>query len=163
MIMQGAITTTRIPSRDYYSKTVSASRPSGRYKKVAVTKAETKGMRRFKLSLLVLFFALLIMALLYSNAQLTEQVGEIEKLGEELLLLESEYAYQSFDMERRTSLNEVEEYAIRELGLIKNDNSRIEYIHLNSENELRVSEEPMAEWQQAISQNFMSILEYLRP
>ncbi len=163
--MQNVMTSTSAIDRQYYRQDYTdqgaktrASVP-GRYKKVAVTKAHSRGLERFKLSLIVVFFALLIMTLLYSNAQLTEQVGEIEKLADELVLLESEYAYQSFDMERRTSLSEVEEYAIRELGLVKSDSSKIEYIYLNSENQLLVNEEPLAAWQQALSQNFLSIME----
>ncbi len=144
----------------YTTSTGSAVR--GRYKKLSVVKAQSKVMRRFKYTMIVLFFAMLIMALLYSNAQLTEQVGEVEKLDAELLLLESEYAYQSFDMERRTSLNDVEEYAVRELGLVKNDGSKIEYVHLNSENELLINEDLLVGWQSTLSQNFMSILEYFK-
>ncbi len=164
--MQHAVPTKTINRKSYsedYLGYTSTPSVRGRYKKLSVVKARSRGMRRFQYTILVLFFAMLLMALLYSNAQLTEQVGEIEKLDAQLVLLESEYAYQSFDLERRTSLNEVEEYAIRELGLIKNDGSKIEYVHLNSENELLVNEESLVGWQDTLSQNFMSILEYLKP
>ncbi len=163
--MQRVLETTTL-ERGYYRESNLPSQrrtSSRRYKKVAGTKAASKGLQRFKSVMLVAFFALLIMGVLYSNAELTEQYGEIEKLSDELTLLESEHSYLSFDMERRTSLQEVEEYAIRELGLVKNDTSKIEYIHLKSENELQVKEEPAQEWEKMISQNFLSIMEYLKP
>ncbi len=147
------------PEATYEKNTNSAVR----YKKVTKTKSESKGLKRFKLTMLVILFALLIMALLYSNAELTEQQGELEKLGDELVQLTGEYDYLSFEVESKASLKNVEEFATRELGLVKGDSSKIEYIHLNSENKMEVNEEPLTEWQKMLTQNFLSIVEYLNP
>ncbi len=140
-----------------------AAPTSVRYRKVARAKSESKGLKRFKSVMLVLFFALLIMALLYSNAELTEQQGELEKLENQLVQLNGEYDYLSFEVESKATLKNVEEFATRELGLVKGDNSKIEYIHLNSENKLLVNDEPLTEWQKMLTQNFLSIVEYLNP
>ncbi len=164
--MQKVLSEPSAINRSYYKDEEAGYNSPGqtkRYKKLSITKAQSRGIKRFKTVMLIAFFVLLIMGVLYSNAELTEQYGEIEKLEDELTMLESEYAYLSFDMESRTSLQAVEEYAIRELGLIKNDSSKIEYIHLNSENELQVKEETAGEWENIISQNFLSIVEYLKP
>ncbi len=134
-----------------------------RYKRVSAAKSESKGVKRFKMSLLFFFFVLLIMALLYSNAELTEQQGELEKLDDELVQLTGEFEYLSFEVESKASLNKVEEFATRELGLVKGDSSKIEYIDLNSENKLVVNDEPLTQWQKMLTQNFLSIVEYLNP
>ncbi len=141
----------------------STAKTGVRYKRVTKAKSENKGLKRFKMTMLVTLFALLIMALLYSNAELTEQQGELEKLGDELTQLTSEYDYLSFEVESKASLKNVEEFATRELGLVKGDSSKIEYIHLNSENKMVINEEPLTEWQKMLTQNFLSIVEYLNP
>lgn len=120
-------------------------------------------VKRVKFVFCIILFITVLVALLYSDAALTEQCGELEKRNSTLIELNSEYTYLNFEIESRTSLKNVEEYAVRELGLIKTDRSRIEYVQLKNENEIVVTEAEFLKWQRILLQNFHSIMEYLNP
>ncbi len=122
--------------------------------------------RLFRRLRLILGFAILIgllMLVMNSNAELVTQQGEFDKLSAQIIELQSELDYLNFQLEQRSSLEKVESFATRELGLIKSDNSSTTYIRLNQENVLEVNETQLSSWQKLLSQNFLSIVEYLNP
>ena len=66
----------------------------------------------------------LVVALLYSQATITELSGEIESARQELVAEQSTYDYLSGQMDKITSTNNIAAIAEGRLGLVKADPSR---------------------------------------
>ena len=62
-------------------------------------------------------------------------------MQKEITELESEKAYLDFTLESRMSLNEIENYAVNVLGMVKMDSTQVEYIEIESENKVEFSGE----------------------
>ena len=89
-----------------------------------------------KLTTLFCVMILLMAGTVYSRLVLTETRARINSRASDLTELQSENAYLSYQLESLVSLKNAEEYAVSELGLVKLDSSRIEYVNLQSENEI---------------------------
>ena len=63
-------------------------------------------------------------------------------------------------MESRMSLNEIEDYAVGVLGMVKMDPSQIEYIEIENENKVEWGEGGLTE---KIEEVVQPILSYFRP
>lgn len=94
-----------------------------------------------KLGLMICTMILLMAATVYSRLVLTETRAQINSRTSDLTELQSENAYLSYQLESLVSLKNAEEYAISELGLVKLDSSRIEYVNLQTENEISADED----------------------
>ncbi len=94
--------------------------------------------RRFLSKMAGYLFAivLLMTATVMSRMQLTEIKADINSSNSELTELQSENAYLNYKLESLVSLKNAENYAINELGLVKMDSSRIEYVNLQDENQI---------------------------
>ena len=75
----------------------------------------------------------LVVALLYSQATITELSGEIESARQELVAEQSTYDYLSGQMDKITSTNNIAAIAEGRLGLVKADPSQITYLDLEDE------------------------------
>lgn len=73
-------------------------------------------------------FLSLVCGVLYSQATLTAVGAQIDAQNEALISLKSDYTYYSSQLEMKTSLKNVEEYATGRLGLVKLDASQMVYI-----------------------------------
>jgi hypothetical protein len=109
-----------------------------RRRNVRVVKTNKKGMakRQFQTRFIASVFLLFILmtATVFSQMKLTECKRETIEANRELTEISSENAYLSYELESRVSLRNAEEYAERELGLVRVDSSQIEYVHLHGEN-----------------------------
>ena len=103
-----------------------------------------KNKRAFKTALNVLSIAVMvsmIIGIVYTNSQITEITTDISAVQREITELESEKAYLDFTLESRMSLNEIENYAVNVLGMVKMDSTQVEYIEIESENMVEFSGE----------------------
>ncbi|MEG1407167.1 MAG: cell division protein FtsL, partial [Ruthenibacterium sp.] len=100
---------------------------------------------------------------LYSQTKATEMSGQIAMQQQELVDLQSEYTYLSNEVEMKTNLTSVEEYARTKLGLVKIDKSQITYVERKND---EVIVRPKNELQKifgSVSTQAMSFMEYLTP
>ena len=103
-----------------------------------------KNKRAFKTALSMLSIAVvvsMIIGIVYTNSQITEITTDISAVQREITELESEKAYLDFTLESRMSLNEIEDYAVNVLGMVKMDSTQVEYIEIESENMVEFSGE----------------------
>ena len=103
-----------------------------------------KNKRAFKTALSMLSIAVMvsmIIGIVYTNSQITEITTDISAVQKEITELESEKAYLDFTLESRMSLNEIENYAVNVLGMVKMDSTQVEYIEIESENKVEFSGE----------------------
>ena len=107
-----------------------------------------KNKKAFRTALSVLSIAVVIsmvIGIVYTNSQITEITTDISAVQKEITELESEKAYLNFTLESRMSLNEIEEYAINVLGMVKMDSTQVEYIEIESENKVEFSGENLGD------------------
>ncbi len=71
----------------------------------------------------------LVSSVLYMQSIDTALTGEIAKQEQALLELESEYGYLNNEIEMRTNLINVENYATTQLGLVKRDSAQTVYLY----------------------------------
>ncbi len=106
--------------------------------RVVKPRKSNKENRRFmtKLTVYLVAIVLLMAATVMSRMQLTETKSDINSYTSDLTELQSENAYLNYKLESLVSLKNAENYAVNELGLVKMDSSRIEYVNLQNENEI---------------------------
>ena len=103
-----------------------------------------KNKRAFKTALSMLSIAVvvsMIIGIVYTNSQITEITTDISAVQREITELDSEKAYLDFTLESRMSINEIEDYAVNVLGMVKMDSTQVEYIEIESENMVEFSGE----------------------
>ena len=91
---------------------------------------------------------------------ITQTTNEIAKTQKAITELESEKAYLEFTLESRMSLNEIEDYAVNVLGMVKMDSSQVEYVEIESENKTEFSDDNLAS---KIEEAVEPVLSYFRP
>lgn len=92
---------------------------------------------------IVIIFAL-IFSMLNIKAQSVSYVKQISGLESEIIALNSEIDYLNFTIENRITLEEVENRAINQLGMVKIDSNQKIYVQLEDENDFEVYESPVA-------------------
>ena len=75
----------------------------------------------------------LLCAILYGNAEQTRLYNEALNLDKKIALLASDNVRMQSELEAKTNIRSVEEYAENVLGLQKLDNAQIEYVELQKE------------------------------
>ena len=107
-------------------------------------------------------FLALVFSVLYSRSQITEMTTAIAQRQEELVQLQSEYDYMNFQLESKTSLSTVEEYAASQLNLAKLDGSQVTYVTLQEEDRIEraANENP---WWENLKSAFLNLMEYIAP
>ncbi len=78
----------------------------------------------------------LVIRTIATNATITSYSAKIATTRSEITKLESEIDYLEFTLESRMSLDEIEEYAVNTLGMVKMDSTRKRYVQLESENSI---------------------------
>ncbi|MEG0092245.1 MAG: hypothetical protein RR846_06550 [Oscillospiraceae bacterium] len=126
-------------------------------------KVKTGLNRSFKRMCNILSIAVslsLVIAVLSTNASITSCTSNIAKKQGEIVELESENAYLNFSLESRMSLNNVEEKAVGALGMVKMDSAQVEYIEIEDENKIEVTN---PELKDKLEDAMKPILSYLLP
>lgn len=108
-------------------------------------------------------FLALVCSVLYSQVQSTELSAQIRTQQDALTDLESEYTYLSNEMEMKTNLAAVQEYATSVLKMVKMDRSQVTYVTSGQENKVERSDTGLARLAEEVSQTVASFMEYLAP
>jgi len=121
------------------------SREQEQQRQIEIVRSNNRAAREnrafaVKLTALLCTMVMLMAATVYSRLVLTETRAKINTASSDLTELESENAYLSYQLESLVSLRNAEEYAVSELGLVKLDSSRIEYVSLQDHNEITANE-----------------------
>ena len=101
----------------------------------------------------------MIIGIVYTNSQITEITTNIAAVQNQITELESEKAYLNFTLESRMSLNEIEDYAVNVLGMVKMDSTQVEYIEIESENMVEFSGENFGDRIEDVVQPVLSYFE----
>ncbi len=102
-----------------------------------------KNKKAFKTAVNVLSIAIaisMIIGVVYTNSCITEIATGITDVQKQITELESEKAYLNFTLESRMSLNDIENYAVNVLGMVKMDSAQVEYVEVESENKVELNQ-----------------------
>lgn len=102
-----------------------------------------KNKKAFKTAVNVLSIAIaisMIIGVVYTNSCITEITTGITETQKQITELESEKAYLNFTLESRMSLNDIENYAVNVLGMVKMDSAQVEYVEVESENKVELNQ-----------------------
>ena len=133
-----------------------AEQPVIKAKKVVHTSASVP-----KTIAVIMIAGVLMCGVLYSKVDATRLQNQITAETKDLELLRSENVRMQSEIEGKTSLKNVEEFAEKVLGLKKLDKSQIEYVQLHTDNEVEIPENE-GNFFVRIQNKFYGILEYLR-
>lgn len=113
----------------------------------------------------ILIVSVLALALFFvvinSYVQLNEVYSDISAASTELNELRSENVRMQTELEGQASMRNIKEYAEEKLGLVSIDQSQIQYIQIQTEDEVIV-EEPEQNIFIKIKRWFVDLIEYLR-
>lgn len=109
----------------------------------------------------ILVAGVMMCCVLYSKLDVSRIQNEITAQTKAVELLRSENVRMQTEIEEKTSLRNVENFAENQLGLQKLDKSQMEYVELQTENVVVIPENDTNIFVR-ISDKFNSILEYLR-
>lgn len=112
---------------------------------------------------IVLMFAAMLSAIIYSNAKLSEITNQISTLNVVHSNYVSENKKLAADIESKMSLRNVEEIAVNELGLSKLEPYQVQYIYRSEGDVIILTEHSPAENKGVgVKESFVNVLEYLR-
>ena len=131
-------------------------------KESVIIKAQTKFSLGRKIAniLSVAVMITLIVAVIATNAAVTTASTQIADMQDEIIRLESEKAYLEFTLESRMTLDQIENYAQTQLGMVKMDSAQKKYVELETENKIVVNQSPVKE---KLDEAIQPILSYLLP
>lgn len=106
--------------------------------------------------------AMLVLSLVvYPKVQQATVMSDINKLNEQVTILESENVRMQTAIESKSALNAVEDYAINILGMQKLDKSQIEYLNIENGNVIEIPDDEQNIFVR-IKLSFEEFLEYIR-
>jgi hypothetical protein len=123
--------------------------------------APKKKGQALKISIVSLLAGALFYFVINSYVQLNEVYADISTATEELTELRSENVRMQTELEGQASIRNIKEYAEERLGLQKISQSQIQYIQIQTEDEV-VVEEPEQNIFVKVKQWFVNLIEYLR-
>lgn len=102
----------------------------------------------------------LLCSFVFGQVELSEVYSEQSSLTEELAKLQDENLSLESELESRTGLTQVEEYAEKHLGLQKLDKSQIEYVEVENDSVAEVVDTEDDNIFVSLKKWFKSVLEY---
>ena len=129
----------------------------------AKTNAKTNSTNTLKnLALVSVFFCLFFMVC-YRYSLINEQFSNIKKLKSELLTIQTSNEQIQADIESKTDLTYVENYAKYQLGMQKPSNSQIQYVHVDKQDKITtpvsISEEQEMNWFESLIYEIRKIID----
>lgn len=97
-------------------------------------------LKRFRVTAASLILVGMVVALLSCNARITELSGDIQAAQKDLTTSQSTYDYLKGQLESISTMKNVEEIAVEQLGMTKMDASQITYITLENEDSIVCAE-----------------------
>ncbi|MCI5946565.1 MAG: hypothetical protein MRZ39_06685 [Oscillospiraceae bacterium] len=130
--------------------------------KIVVRKAKPKPTASAPKILITAVMAVLVLSLVvYPKVQQATVMSDINKLNDQVMILESENVRMQTAIESKSALKAVEDYAVDVLGMQKLDKSQIEYLSIENGNVIDIPEEN-ENFFVKIKHSFEDFLEYLR-
>lgn len=83
----------------------------------------------------------LLCAILYGKVQISQMYGEASDLNKQLDNISIANASMETELESKTSIQSIEDYAVNTLGLKKLDNNQKDYVQVQKENKIEVVQE----------------------
>ncbi len=134
----------------------------GEKSKIVVRKAKSKPTASAPKILITAVMAVLVLSLVvYPKVQQATVMSDINKLNDQVMILESENVRMQTAIESKSALKAVEDYAVDVLGMQKLDKSQIEYLSIENGNVIDIPEEN-ENFFVKIKHSFEDFLEYLR-
>lgn len=112
-------------------------------------------------SLLVFFIG--IIGIILNQVALTEAVQKVDSANNELLALQSEYRILETELEKMTSLNNIEEVITRDLGMTKLRDDQITYVNIEEGDQILTPEGTSVSIWEHLRAGLAQILEYIKP
>lgn len=103
----------------------------------------------------------LLSAIIYGKLEISKLYAQSSKLDQQINVIVNENAKYQTDIESKTSVKAVEEYAEKTLGLQKLDRTQIEYIELQKDNIIEVVDQKDKNIFVSIKDWFKGVLEYI--
>ncbi|MEG0910047.1 MAG: hypothetical protein RSB47_04115 [Ruthenibacterium sp.] len=120
-------------------------------------------LRNIKWTMVAVIFLTLVCSVLYSQTTATEMAGQIAMQQKVLVDLKSEYTYLNNEVEMKTNLANVEDYARTKLGLVKIDKSQVTYVERKNDDVIVRPQNELQKMFGSVSTQAMSFMEYLTP
>lgn len=134
----------------------------GEKSKIVVRRAKPKPTASAPKILITAVMAVLVLSLVvYPKVQQATVMSDINKLNDQVMILESENVRMQTAIESKSALKAVEDYAVDVLGMQKLDKSQIEYLSIENGNVIDIPEEN-ENFFLKIKHSFEDFLEYLR-
>ncbi|MGN1304289.1 MAG: hypothetical protein ACI4YB_04545 [Oscillospiraceae bacterium] len=134
----------------------------GEKSKIVVRKAKQKPAASAPKILITAVMAVLVLSLVvYPKVQQATVMSDINKLNDQVMILESENVRMQTAIESKSALKAVEDYAVDVLGMQKLDKSQIEYLSIENGNVIDIPEENENIFVK-LKLSFEDFLEYLR-
>lgn len=134
----------------------------GEKSKIVVRRTKPKPTASAPKILITAVMAVLVLSLVvYPKVQQATVMSDINKLNDQVMILESENVRMQTAIESKSALKAVEDYAVDVLGMQKLDKSQIEYLSIENGNVIDIPEEN-ENFFVKIKHSFEDFLEYLR-
>lgn len=134
----------------------------GEKSKIVIRKAKQKPAASAPKILITAVMAVLVLSLVvYPKVQQATVMSDINKLNDQVMILESENVRMQTAIESKSALKAVEDYAVDVLGMQKLDKSQIEYLSIENGNVIDIPEENENIFVK-LKLSFEDFLEYLR-
>lgn len=134
----------------------------GEKSKIVVRRAKPKPTASAPKILITAVMAVLVLSLVvYPKVQQATVMSDINKLNDQVMILESENVRMQTAIESKSALKAVEDYAVDVLGMQKLDKSQIEYLSIENGNVIDIPEEN-ENFFVKLKHSFEDFLEYLR-
>ncbi len=158
------------PSRDstaykqYEEPILTDERAVGPHKAPPVRKRRRRQKRRTQVSMYLGATVIAAVYLLFCQMQLTQLTAEVSAQTEKLDELIAQSVALTSKKEYSMETDELEEYAVNHLGMIKMDNSQVEYVELINPDEITVTENgfSLKALCKAVARTFLAVVEYIR-
>lgn len=123
-------------------------------------KLQPKAASAMKFTILGFIGLALLCAMVFGQVELSEVYSEQSSLTAELAKLNDENLSLESELESKTGLTQVEEYAEKKLGLQKLDKSQIEYVEVENDSVAEVVETEDDNIFVSVKKWFRGVLEY---
>lgn len=131
--------------------------------KRAARKRTVLGMNPAKAILMLVVVGVLASVLIYNRVLIIEANEEIRQANKQMTILQSEGTRLDMELEGKTSLKNVEDYATKNLGMQKLEKQQVQYVSLSDEERVVLSKDMVKpNIFKRISGWFEQLMEYLR-
>ncbi len=126
-------------------------------------KRKILGMSPAKAIMMLVVVGVLASVLIYNRVLIIEANEEIRQANNQMTILESEGTRLDMELEGKTSLKNIEDYATQNLGMQKMEKQQVQYVSLSEEEKVVLSKDMVKpNIFQRISGWFQNLMEYLR-